>query len=280
VPQPLPGIAPAGTPFDADIGPGPDGNPVIVYARCRVATCHLFRTTPGGGSETKIAGAASTGGSESAPTVWGAKLAFARVYRGRRASAAVYIRTLDAPKRVRSTRLPGVPATICERGGKACRPITDGRVPELELRGSTLAESVRFSLRNQGICGAGQVRLVGARTRSSRLVAAHVCGLSGQTWIGLSLTPSQLLFAEICPGDPSGCQNHGAIAYRYTLGTRTFEHALQPDPLAGFAAVDADHALEIREPERGSGRCDNYAGARPSCALTLAGPLPFGPGRR
>src|ERR1700710_1963204 len=45
---PLPGIAPASHPFEAAIGPGPDGSPVIVFARCRAGGCRLMRTTLAG----------------------------------------------------------------------------------------------------------------------------------------------------------------------------------------------------------------------------------------
>jgi hypothetical protein len=66
-PQPLPGIAPAAQPFDADIGPGPGGVAMIVFARCQTAShCHLARTTAAGGTETPIAGSAATDGWESA----------------------------------------------------------------------------------------------------------------------------------------------------------------------------------------------------------------------
>jgi hypothetical protein len=280
-PQMLPGLGPALEPLDADIGPGPDGTPVIVYSRCVTKDlCHLYRTTPAGGTETEITGASSTGGSESSPTVWGSRIVFARSYRGHKASQTVYARPLDAGIKVRSTRLPAVPARECEGLGK-CYKIKDGTVSELELRGTTLAESVRFGLRHAGICGAGQVRLVDTYSASSRLVAKSVCGLSGQTWVGLSLTPTQLLFSQACAGDPAGCGNHGAVAYRYTLKTHRFEHAPQPSVLSGFTATDADHALEVREPDtQGAGRCDNFTGPRPACQLVLAGPLPFVPGKR
>src|SRR3954470_681692 len=82
-PQPLAGIAPAAQPFDADIGPGPGGGAVIVFARCRSpGHCHPSRTTLAGGAETPISGSAATAGWESAPSVWGNRLAFARHLHG------------------------------------------------------------------------------------------------------------------------------------------------------------------------------------------------------
>lgn len=275
-PRPLPGIASASKAFDADIGPGPGGAATIVFTRCRAgARCHLSRTTPAGGAERPIAGATSTDGAESAPTVWGRRLAFARTY-AMGGSSRVYVRPLDAPESVRSTRLPGVPRRVCEDFAP-CRAVTDGRVPELELRGTTLAQSVRFGLARSGICGAGQIRLVDVGRQSSRKVAETVCGLSGSSWVGLGLIGRQLLFARICPGDPAGCSGVGAIAYRYTPRDGSTETTPRPDVLSGFSPVDADHALEVREPDTRDGTCDNFATdrPRPTCELVLSGPLRF-----
>ena len=94
--------------------PVPRGAATIVFARCQTPTrCRLSRTTPAGGTETPITGSAATDGWESAPTVWGNRIAFARHYAT--GSERVYIRPLDAGRRVRSVRLPGVPARECER---------------------------------------------------------------------------------------------------------------------------------------------------------------------
>lgn len=246
-PRVLPGVAPSRTPFDADIGPGPGGAPVIVFRRCPAAPgrCHLWRTTPTGGGERLIAGAASTGGSESAPTVWGHRLAFARSYG--QGSEQVYVRDLDAPGSVRSTRLPGVPSRVCEDGA-ACRAITDGRVPELELRGTRLAQSVRYGLRRAGICGAAEVRLVDVASRRARRLVHTICGLSGQTYVGLSQTSRAVVVARICPGDPGGCDNHEARAERYVLASGVAQRAPVHALLAGFAAVADDRALVVRVP--------------------------------
>ena len=277
--QALPGVAPAAEPFDADIGPGPGGAPVIVFARCRAKDrCHLAQTTPAGGTETPITGSAATAGWESAPTVWGSRLAFARHYA--RGSRRVYVRPLNAGIRVRSVRLPGVPARECDEVG-ACRAVTDGTVPELELRGTTLAENVGFSLRTVGICGEGQMRLVDVTRRTGHLVKPTICGLSGSTFLGASLTATHLLYARICPGDPSGCDGKNTIVYRYGLRDHRFEQTPRPDLLPGFAAQGDDHAIEVRAPASRDGTCINaLEGTSPACELGLTGPLAFTGGRR
>jgi hypothetical protein len=273
-PQPLPGIAPAAQPFDADIGPGPGGVAMIVFARCQTAShCRLARTTAAGGTETPIAGSAATDGWESAPTVWGGRLAFARRYAT--GSQRVYVRPLDAGKRVRSVRLPGVPARECDEVG-GCRAIGDGTVRELELRGTTLAENVHFSLRSVGICGEGQMRLVDVTHRTSRRVTRTICGLSGSTLLGASLTHTHLLYARICPGDPSGCQNRNTLIYRYGLSDGRLEHVPQADVLTGFAALHDDAAIEVRAPSTNDGTCINHIeNTTPPCELALAGPFAF-----
>lgn len=273
-PKALLGIADDAEPFDADIGPGPGGAPVIVFARCQATDrCRLERTTPAGGTETPIPGSAATDGWESAPTVWGGRLAFARRYRT--GSERVYVRALDAGTRVRSARLPGVPAKECKEV-IACRPITDGTVPELELRGTTLAESVHFGLRSVGICGEGQVRLVDVARRTSRRVEHTICGLSGATLLGVSLTPTHLLYVRVCPGDPGGCQHHNTIISRYRLSDRRLEQAARRDLLTGFAALPDDGAIEVQAPETHDGTCTNHLeGTSPVCDLVLTGPLPF-----
>jgi hypothetical protein len=270
----LPGIAPAAAPFDADIGPGPGGAPVIVFARCRETDrCHLSRTTPAGRTETPITGSAATAGWESAPTVWGRRLAFARHYAS--GSQQVYVRPLDAGIGVRSVRLPGVPARECDEVG-GCRAVRDGTVPELELRGSTLAENVHFGLRTVGICGEGQMRLVDLTRRTGHLVKRTICGLSGSTFLGASLTAAHLLYARICPGDPAGCDNKNTIIYRYGLRDRRFEQVPRPDLLTGLAAPSDDRAIEVRAPATRDGTCVNaIEGTSPPCELGLTGPLAF-----
>jgi hypothetical protein len=277
--QALPGIAPAAEPFDADIGPGPGGAPVIVFARCPAKNrCHLSRTTPAGGTETPITGSAATAGWESAPTVWGSRLAFARHYAT--GSQRVYVRPLNAGIGVRSVRLPGVPARECDEVG-GCRAVTDGTVPELELRGRTLAENVHFSLRTVGICGEGQMRVVDTTRGTSRLVKRTICGLSGSTFLGASLTAAHLLYARICPGDPSGCESRNTIIYRYGLRDHRFEQTPQADLVIGFAALHDDDAIAVRAPAGPDGTCINaLEGTSPPCELALTGPLAFASGRR
>jgi hypothetical protein len=205
--------------------------------------------------------------------LWGGRLAFARRYAT--GSQRVYVRPLDAGKRVRSVRLPGVPARECDEITH-CRPIDDGIVRELELRGTTLAENVHFGLGSVGICGEGQMRLVDVAHRTSRRVTRTICGLSGSTLLGASLTHTHLLYARICPGDPGGCQNRNTLVYRYGLSDGRLEQAPQADVLTGFAALHDDDAIEVRAPSTHDGTCINHIeNTSPPCELALAGPFAF-----
>jgi hypothetical protein len=82
---------PRGVPFDADIGPGRDGKPTVVYSRCRTeprlgadqlpiwATgrgCRIYELGLGATAETRLPGA----GSEFLPSIWRDRIAFGRVY--------------------------------------------------------------------------------------------------------------------------------------------------------------------------------------------------------
>lgn len=260
-PAALPGIAPAPQPFDADIGPGPGGAPTIVFARCaRPRRCHLSRTTPAGTREIPLPGSAATAGWESAPTVWGRRLVFARHYT--RGGDVVYTRPLTAGTQTRSVRLPGAP-----RGGT---------VPELELRRGTLAENTHNDRADVGICGEEEMRLVDVARRTSRRVASTICGLSGSSYVGASLTATHLLYVRICPGDAAGCALHNAIAYRYDLRDHRIAQVPRPAVLTGFSATSDTAALEIQAPEQAGGNCTNYLqDASPTCSLVRADALGF-----
>jgi hypothetical protein len=91
-------------PFDADIGPGPNGGLVVVYSRCRREPrerhhltrlplyeqgrdCSLFRHRVGLRGERRLKGLSAPAGSETLPAVWRDRVAFARHGRVIRARA-------------------------------------------------------------------------------------------------------------------------------------------------------------------------------------------------
>jgi len=80
-----PAVEPSGKPFDLDVGPGPDGAPLVVYARAG----DLFQFDPATGLEQPLA-EVNTRGIESSPSLHRSALAFVRrVHR----KPVVYLRT-------------------------------------------------------------------------------------------------------------------------------------------------------------------------------------------
>jgi hypothetical protein len=278
-PQPVPGIASSREAFDANIGPGPHGESIIVFSRCGAhGRCRLMRTTRAGGAELPIRGSAGVDGYEHAAAVWGNRLAFVRKYK--RGSERVYVRPLEAGKSVRSVRVPGVPARTCE---VECEAITDGVVGELALRGRRLVENVRFFPRAAGICGEYQVRLLAIGNRASTLVSSSLCGLSGSTILGVSLSATYISFARICPGDPGGCRDHHTLVYRYRLADRRLELApVDAFLLFGFASEDGANPLAVTWPLSAEGYASEDVCAIPSepaatCYLERLSSLHFTP---
>ncbi|WP_028066087.1 hypothetical protein [Solirubrobacter soli] len=105
--------APRSVPFDADIGPGADGTPTVVYSRCATepkldqlpiwATargCDVYRLALGATKETRVAGVSTAADSEFLPSIWRGRIAFARVYDR---NPYVYVRGPEGP----NERQPG-----------------------------------------------------------------------------------------------------------------------------------------------------------------------------
>lgn len=254
---PLP-VAPRAVPFDADVGPGPDGTAAIVYSRCareaqgslgRPAGCSLQLFDPRDGVERRLATTDSPVASETTPTIWRDRIAWVRTLDGDRdARPIVYTRSLRSPSRVRSQRLPGLPSCRpSDVDGGPCRP-TRGSFSELELYGRWLGQAATYFYDGvSGICGRREVRLV-TLDRRARQTADTICGLSGQSHLGLSFVAGHLLWARVCPGDDGGCATTGGV-WRYGLGDRGYELASLDVPGApppGYAGLDGFAAESLR----------------------------------
>jgi hypothetical protein len=285
-PRPVPGIAPASQPFDANIGPGPSGAPLIVFARCvGVHRCGLMRTTLAGGVETPIGAPAGPGNHDHAPAVWGDRLAFARP--ARHGSDWVYVVPLEAGKRVRAMRLRSAPLPKCDppdvSGGCFAAHLRPSPT-ELSLRGSMLAEVVElgFVEEIEG-CPRTEVRLIDISAhRRGEQVKQEFCGIEGgETLLGVSLTATHLLYATVCPGDETICGRTRTLVYRYGLRDHRTMAAPERDLITGFAALDDDHAVEVSAPQRSSENPSGEDCTRseqkppPPCELVRVGPIRF-----
>jgi hypothetical protein len=98
-------VPPRAVPFDADVGPGADGTPTVVYSRCatepRLGTdglpvratgrgCDVYAFALGAAAEARVAGVSTGDASEFLPTVWRDRIAFGRVYEQRAGTRGVY----------------------------------------------------------------------------------------------------------------------------------------------------------------------------------------------
>jgi hypothetical protein len=117
-------------PFDVDLGPGARGGVAAVYSRCRVDPDHIL---PGGslpqpnysrgngcdiyrydfstGREAKVLAVSGSSSSEYMPSIWGDRIAFARVYERRRgrAGAVTWVYTRRLVPGARTVRVPAGP---------------------------------------------------------------------------------------------------------------------------------------------------------------------------
>jgi hypothetical protein len=182
-------VAPRRVPFDADLGPGPNGETIATYSRCRreamerpdmrgpsfgvphyqfARGCDLFAFEFDRGREIRLRGVSTRGASEYLPAIWRGQIAFARSYasrHGRRSRVPrIYLASLNRSADARRIRT-GPP-------GKAPGPI----VSSLDLRGSRLTFLWRYFPRprrgRQAFLDVFQVRLARKRRqRTSKAIA-------------------------------------------------------------------------------------------------------------
>jgi hypothetical protein len=263
-------VEPQSTPFDVDIGPDESGSPMIVYSRCEApAGCDLYRLSLATGTGARIASASAPDASETAPTVWGARIAWVRVYDAdRRRTPHVYTRTLTAPASRASRRLKDIPASVCPP--RACN------IGELELRGHRLA---MLSSGPGPVCDNEYVRLQPLFGRAIP-VASVTCGLNGTQLVGVSFDARNLYFASIRAEVPLG----GLGAVRYALSSGRFSVARFGRRLMGFS-YDRGRAYEVVAPDTPPsydfcGNADEIPGEpAPECLIVRTDRLTFKPGK-
>jgi hypothetical protein len=274
-PPETPALAPQSTPFEVDIGPGKGGSPTIVYSRCAVTApeprgcdLYLYLLNSLSGIESKLVGASSPNASETAPTIWGGRIAWARHYDGGASTGTprIYTRTLSAPPSRPSRRLPGIPSRFCRHDGCTVR--------ELDLRGRRLALNVGYP---GPVCNNGQIRLDSLAGRAIR-IANTTCGLDGQTLVGVSFDARNLYFARFC--EAGGCDIRTG-AFRYSLRTARYSLARIDQRLTGFSYDTAGRAYEVLAPDTAFGYCGNSVEEAPvpvvppDCQIVLTNRLIF-----
>jgi hypothetical protein len=280
-------VAPRRVPFDADLGPGPDGNVVAVYSRCatdptagsggvlyglgRGCDLHLFDFATG--RERRLANASASGASEFWPTVWRDTIAFARTYEGKRRLPYIYTRPLQgsAP----STRQPGGARNACRRqnGRRVCSDATLSRPDGLELYGRRLAFSWRYLAFAEGLESEIRLDTIGG----GHTVAVHQSGggLSQVTHEWPAFGSGRLFWVQRCVGDPGGCTGREALR-RYSITTRRTARTAVPD---GVLVHDRDAGLShlLIDAQPGTDCLGDPASAGGTCTLRRLA-LAFPPG--
>jgi hypothetical protein len=227
-------VAPSPTSFEADIGPDVKGRATLVYQRCRGLNdvgvpigCDLFvYSLADATGERPLRSANDPDHDDVEPTIWGGRIAWARVYgSGRDARPVVYTRTLSAPRSRPSTRLPGVPR----------RGMTDRAVGALELWRGNLAAIVSYGCDSCTGIVTAELRLDDVRRRTAAQVAVLAIGLAAQNLTGPSFFDGHLAWYKACRVAEPTCRT-AVGPYRYTLTTRRYAKGT-PGPVAveGFA---------------------------------------------
>jgi hypothetical protein len=207
-PQPLNVPAQANV-FDADIGRGRDGAPIVVVRLCAGATCTL--NLLGLDGSPPVATGIEVPHGDVRPTVWDGTIAWyehGRVRTKERTLARV------------------------EHGT---------RVLGLDLFGHELALNLDVSSPDAGVCGQRELRLVKFGAKHVRVLGSQLCGLNGQTFNGPAFDSGWLYFARAC-NTSCGASRFGT--YRYRNGR--YELAGSNRPLDDWAWGGHGSAYEVR----------------------------------
>ena len=169
VTTPVP-VATRSVPFDVDLGPDRNGETVAVYSRCRREPdfttavgnaiinqfpdwrsgrgCDLYKFDFDSGRETGVRAVSSKSASEFLPSIWRARIAFARVYERRsgRAGQRAYLYYSSTAGSGQAKHLPAGPRAtdrVCtiRRGKRVCRVPVELGPTALDLRFRQLAFS-------------------------------------------------------------------------------------------------------------------------------------------
>lgn len=139
-------VTPQAAPVDASIGPGPTGEPTVVYAACTSAAsavpagCDVRRLDLDTGADAAVPAASSPDVDERFPTVWGSRIAFARP-----ASAARPTRTGIALADLGDAKpvAPTIFGARTEKQGRRRVASPSYGAEGIDLRGTTIAASWR-----------------------------------------------------------------------------------------------------------------------------------------
>lgn len=226
-------VAPRSVPFDADIGPGPNGSALVVYSRCEqepartdlaglpeyltARGCDLHELNVASGHQRTITAANSPVASEVLPTVWRDRIAFARVYERKRDFPYLYVRSRTGTEP--SRRLRGGLRAECQGSGaqRTCTDNTRSGPTGLDLYGRRLGFGWAYQGDAEGL--AHTLRVDDVTSSAHRRVDSF--GGGGLTEIDVGFPGFQdgrLYYGRLCRGDQTGCPGRAALVRaRYTV---------------------------------------------------------------
>jgi hypothetical protein len=212
------GVPTQEAPFDASVGPGPDGGPLVVYAACANTAsatptgCDVRRIDLATGQDAPVPAASAPGVDERYPAVWGDRIAFARPRSAARPErTGIAVADLDAPSPV----APTIFGTRTEKQGRR-RVTAPAYGPRgLDLRGSTIAASWRTAGR-----GPERWRLVVARgDRAPRTVISATTNRRTLSRLG---TPALSSRDVVAPRQRVGSTNRSELVRTTLSGSRVW----------------------------------------------------------
>jgi hypothetical protein len=249
--QPVP-VRPRSVPFDVDLGPDAQGEAVAAYSRCHrdpprrrpfVGSaltqmpewsagrgCDLYQFSFATGRETRIAAANTPSASEFLPTVWKARVAFARVYERRpgRVGDRAYLYTRAVTGAGRSRGVPAgnrSTARFCSGRPLRCRYTVEPGPTALDLAGRRLA----FGWDSAGGVGpTSSVYLdtIGTRRTRRQTLSSLASGeIQAEEAIQPAVDAGRVTWARVLFGDTT---RNGLRRYSIFNGVR--EQAVVPPP--------------------------------------------------
>lgn len=277
-------------PFDVDLGPDRQGQPVAVYSRCRkdpaaalpnpdwmtAEGCDIYTVRLGGAKEHRVASVSSLRGSETTPSLWRGSLAFARRLPGHRAARLLVHRAGSTHLR----RLRGGTVPHCLHPGCPNRePRPYAGVDALDLGPSSLAMLWRLTNGNVvGVDAAWELRSNSLRGGRTALIASGYS--SGTCGFQVPLSPSaagqHVVFLEMRA--PCAINATPVVSIDWRSGTRR-----EAEPSSGFIyaiARDGKDIYSIRGPRPAPANApgvDACRSAPNACALVRSTGLPFRP---
>ena len=239
-------------PFDADVGPGPDGTPQIVYSRCRSDAagqvpvspetgCDLYRFDLAAQTETRIAVRSSATADETLPTIWRDRIAWVSVRNG---GLPRVLEGALAGGAARAVSL--VPGRECGyrsfsagREQRVCRATISATLRELDLYDGRLA-AVMTTHGVRDTNGNEEVRTVRIGGTPVLLARVHPGEMSiRRIFLAIHQTPTRVGFVATNFYD-------GDTLYRWNSRTRTAVGARVGRETYGLAPEPTGSLLRIR----------------------------------